>query len=164
VSKKKTPTPAMVAALAEARIIMERGIDAVPMGASAKALIPADLDWGEEQKRQGSDSRSRKEVQTIFGIGPSKELEVEAAGELDSYLDGCVRRITVESIVRRKIALKLLSYPANGDEAKARQPVTAYRIGRRPRTPAELEGLKRGNEQRALAAKQRREAREAARA
>jgi hypothetical protein len=159
---KRTPTAAMTAALADAAVIMKHGLDAVPTSVSARALIANDLDWLEEQKRQGGDSKSRKQVQTIFGIGASKELLIEA--ELESYLDGYARRITDESICRRKIALKLLSYPANGDEAKARQSGSRYRVAPRPRTPAELEGLRRGNEQRAAEAKQRREAKEAARA
>ena len=160
---KKTPSAAMAAALAQAAIIMKHGIDAVPTSASARAQIANDLDWLKEQKRQGRDSQSRREVQTIFGFGPSKELVVEAT-ELESHLDGTIRRITNDSICRRKIALKLLSHPVDGDEPKARQPATRYRASPRPRTPAELEGLRKGNERRAADAQQRREAKAAARA
>jgi hypothetical protein len=160
---KKTPSPAMAAALAQARLIMTHGLDAVPTSASARALIANDIDWLEEQKRQGRDSQSRKEVQTIFGFGPSKGLQVEAT-ELESFLDGTIRRITNDSICARKIALKLLSHPVDGGEAKARQPANRYRVGPRPRTPAELAGLAKGNAKRAADAQQCREAREATRA
>jgi hypothetical protein len=145
---KQASSAAMTAALAHAAIIMERGIDAVLISERARSLIPTDLAWLEEEKRQGRDSQSRKGVQTIFGFSPSKGLQVEAAGELESYLDGTIRRIPNESVCKRKIALKLLSYPVDGPDAKGRLPKSRYRAAPRVRTEAELRGLATGNAKR----------------
>lgn len=41
------------------------------------------------------------EAQRLGGWGKTKIFELIAAGELDSYLDGRVRRITMESIEAR---------------------------------------------------------------
>jgi hypothetical protein len=41
------------------------------------------------------------EARRLGGWGKTKIFELIAAGELDSYLDGRVRRITVESIEAR---------------------------------------------------------------
>jgi hypothetical protein len=157
----KTPTAAMTAALAQAAIIRERGIDAVPHDPRAEPGIHRGLNWLVDQKQLGRTGQKRKGVCTIFNFGPSKELQAEAAGELESYLDGTIRIIPNESVCRRMIALALLAYPLDGPEPKARQSESRYRAAPRPRTPRELEGLKRGNAKRAADAQQRREAKEA---
>jgi hypothetical protein len=103
----------------------------------------------------------RKESETFFNHGPSKQIEVEKDREVDSFLDGSSRRITTKSAYLRKAALLILAFPPDGRTPKARQPVRRYQP--RPRTPQELAGLARGNAKRAEEARRRKEAKVAAR-
>jgi hypothetical protein len=103
-------------------------------------------------------SLSRKGSQTRGNWGPSTQIAKENRGDLDSYLDGAVRRITAASLYRHLIALVIASRTADGEPVKARYPTRRYRPRVRPRTQAELDGLAKANEGRRLAAQARREA------
>ena len=150
-----------VAAYATAAIIFAGGLGAAPVSPRAEPLIDYALAWYREKLRLNILSVSRQECMLVFGHGMTRQVWIEHAGEVESFLDGSVRRISTASICRRLIALAILSHPVDGPERKARQPARRYQP--RPRTPAELEGLRRGNQQRAEAARERREAKTVAR-
>jgi hypothetical protein len=157
----------MVAALPQAALVMERGPDAAPLSPRARSLALDALEWLREQK---SFSVSRKTSQEIFDHSATRQIEVELAGELESYLDSGVRKIPVTSIARRLIALAIASHPVDGEPTKARQPKARFKKQHRESTPQELAALKRANDARAegkqrrlLEDKQRREAKVAAR-
>ena len=99
----------------------------------------------------------------LFGHGLTRQLAIEAAGEVQTYLDGGKRLVTADSIAIRMIALALSSHPADGPKLKVRQPPGRFQKRRREPTAAELEGLRKGNEQRAAGKRARLEARAAAR-
>jgi hypothetical protein len=107
---------------------------------------------------------SRNGACEITGLGMSRIIQLERAGELHSYLDGAARRITVASIYARSFRLAFEAHPVGGPPAVVRHPRGEYAKKPRPRTPAELEGLRRGNEGRRLAALARRAAKAQARA
>ena len=96
----------------------------------------------------------------LGGWGPTRQINLVDSGELKSFLDGSLRRISTASFCRRLIAVAILTHPLDGPERKARQPLMRYRTHRKP-TPQELEGLRRGNTRRAAEAQQRRETRAA---
>ena len=106
---------------------------------------------------------SRKECERSGGWGPTHQIVLEGNGELESFLDGSKRRITTKSFVRRMIALALMTYPPGEAERKARLPRERFQKAARPRTEAELEGLRKANAKRAREAEQRREASKVAR-
>lgn len=145
----------MAAALEQAAVVLEHGPDAVPMSLQARSLGAGAIEW---LGKQTGASVSRKASQEIFDHSSTRQIEVELAGEVESFLDGSMRKISVKSIARRLIALALLSHPLDGEPAKARQPAKRYQKRPRERTAAELEGLRKGNEQRAREARKRREA------
>jgi hypothetical protein len=92
---------------------------------------------------------SRHVCQEMLSIGRTRQIALENSGELHSYLEGSVRRVNTASIYLRLAKLALASHPADGPRATARQPPTRYRSSvksPRPRTAAELEGLRKGNE------------------
>lgn len=149
----------IVTAYATAAIIFSGGLGAAPVSPRAEPLIDYALAWYRDKQRLNTLSVTRRECMLVFGHGMTRQILIEQAGEVESYLDGGVRRISTASVCRRLIALALLSHPVDGPELKARQPVRRYRAGPRPRTPAELNGLAEGNRQRAEAARQPREAR-----
>jgi hypothetical protein len=121
-------------------------------------------DW----RNEPAPSASRPEVRAKLGCGPTKELALEASGAIDSYLDGSVRRITMRSLYRHLIKQAIASHPKDAPDAKVRHPAGQFQSkphakkAPRPRTEAELEGLRRGNEKRRLEALKRRAAREGA--
>ena len=146
-------------AFADAALILEHGVDAVPVSARAKPLIVHHLDW--YRGRKGAPSLSRKELQEWGGWGPTRQIALEESGELESWLDGVLRRISTPSFCKRLIAVALTTYPLDGPELKARQPSARYQKRRRNPTPQEIDALQRAN--RREEAQQRREARTAAR-
>jgi hypothetical protein len=106
-----------------------------------------------------ADSRtavSRKTACDMLGVGATKELALEQNGEIDSFLDGPVRRITTASIYRRQIRQAIASHPVDGGPTKARQPSHRFVKKPRPRTESELRGLAIGNERRKREAEARR--------
>ena len=92
---------------------------------------------------------TRRQCQQCGNWGPTSQIAKENAGDLDSVLDGSVRKITAASFYRHLIELAIRSHPPAGP-VKARQPAARYqrRCPRREPTQAELEALKRGNERR----------------
>jgi hypothetical protein len=172
-------TKAMVAALGGATLIFEGAMGATPadlpvepsitnvapisprpspINPRAAPLVDYAISWFHEKKRLNILSVSRQECMAIFGHGMTRQILIEKAGEVESYLDGANRRISTESVCRRLIALAIMSHPLDGPELKARQPVARYQKRRREPTRAELEGLRKGNEGRALEAARKREA------
>ena len=120
--------------------------DIPEMSAKAAAIV-ADI-----KRRQAADSRvmlTRRQCQQCGNWGPTSQIAKENAGDLDSVLDGSVRKITAASFYRHLIELAIRSHPPAGP-VKARQPAARYqrRCPRREPTQAELEALKRGNERR----------------
>ena len=156
-----TLTPEKAAAQAQAEAVLEHGVDnAGPLSKLARSLALDTVSW----LRAMPPDLPRKEGHHAAGVGPTKGLELEGAGMLESFADGVRMRISSRSIARRRIALAILSHPADGPKLKIRQPTARYQKGPRPRTPAELEGLRKGNEQRAAKAQKSREAAGATRA
>jgi hypothetical protein len=85
----------MAAAFKVAEIIRKDGIDAAPIHPLALPHVVAWIDWLD---RQTSPFVSRKTAQEVIGCSQSKLLRLEAKGELDSFLDGAIRKISVASI------------------------------------------------------------------
>jgi hypothetical protein len=104
-------------------------------------------------------SFSRVECMEFFGHGLSKQLAREASGELVVFMDGGKRRIEKRSAYLRLIRLIIESNPPDAPMPK-REVKTRFRRRARPRTEAELEGLRKANERRHIEAEERR-AREA---
>ena len=150
-----TSSKAMTAALAQADVIIDRGLNAAPLSPFAKSLSAHWLDW---YCNQPSFSLTRREEQALSGHGATRQQSLEESGVLVSYADGSIRRITTRSIARRQIALAILSHPIDGPTLKIRQPSARFKPRRREPTPQELEGLRRGNAKRAEEARKRREA------
>jgi hypothetical protein len=104
----------------------------------------------------------RKGACALLGdIGSTKEIQLEQAGEIDSFLNGSVRHVTTGSILRYLIRRVILSHPADAPVAKVRKPKGMFKAkpafkAPRPRTEAELEGLRKGNAKRRLEAQTRR--------
>jgi hypothetical protein len=111
--------------------------------------------------QQAADPRlsvSRAECMQIAAHGLSKQIQLEESGEYHTYVDGGSKRILVASIYARMIRQIKATYPVAGPPAKAREVATKFRKRARPRTAAELEGLRKGNEARRLEAERRRAA------
>src|SRR5271166_3933022 len=145
-SATKQPDEAMLAAMRQADIIIDRGLDAEPLSERANSLRAGWLAWYREQD---GPSLSRKQAQKAGGYGPTREIELEDSGILEAYVDGGVRRISTRSVARRGIALAILSHPLDGPPLKVRLPAKRYQPRRRERTAQELEGLRRSNAKRA---------------
>jgi hypothetical protein len=104
-----------------------------PAAADIRAVEAADL----------RKSLSRLQCQTEGGWGASSQRLKERAGVLHRYLDGSSVRITAKSFYAHLIDL------ANAPARQGRKPsVTSFQRKKRQPTPAELDGLKRGNAQR----------------
>jgi hypothetical protein len=103
---------------------------------------------------------TRTESLTLGGWKLSTQLNKEKTGAILSILDGSARRIMVRSLYQHLIDLAIASYPVDGPAARARSRQSKTRFRRKPFAPnaAQLEGLRRGNAQRAAEAKKRREA------
>jgi hypothetical protein len=132
-------------------------IETSPLRAKASEIV-SDL-----LRRKAKDCRivlSRRDCEREGGWGPTRQIELERAGNLRSFLSGSKRVITAESFYGHLIASAIASHPLDGPERKARQPLMRYRTHRKP-TPQELEGLRRGNARRAAEAQRRRETRAA---
>lgn len=136
---------AMTAALKVAEIILRDGIDAVPIHPLARPHVVAWIDWLD---RQTSPFVTRKAAQEVIGCSQSKLLRLEAKGELESFLDGAIRKLSAASIARRGTANALLSHPIGEAALKARKPAKRYQKPPRPRTEAEKRGLAIANARR----------------
>jgi hypothetical protein len=150
---------AFTAAMVTAALIFEGGLDATPVSPRARPLIINALDWFRREKRFGMP---RKETMELFGHGLTRQLKIEQSGELESYLDGGARKITIASACKRQIALALISHPLDGPELKVRLPPGRYQKRRREPTPQEPQGLRIGTAGRAAETRQRRAAKAAA--
>ena len=132
----------VTAALKVAEIILRDGIDAAPILPLARPHVVAAVDWlGRNQP-----FLTRKTTQEVIGCSPSKLLRLEAREELESFLDGAIRKISAASIARRMIANALLSHPLDGPALRARRPAKRYQKPPRVRTPQELAALQRAND------------------
>jgi hypothetical protein len=105
-----------------------------------------------------SASLSRVECMALFGHGMSKQITLEEAGVFVIFSDGGKRRIEKNSAYERLIRLLVESNPAGEKPTKIRAVSTRFKKRVRPRTPAELAGLAKGNEARRLEAEKRRAA------
>jgi hypothetical protein len=126
---------------------------AQPMSPAAAAIV---ADIKARAEREVCVAVPRQVSQEMQHIGPSRQIELENAGELRSYLDGSRRLVTTASIYARLIRRAIESHPVDGPPARVRRPSTRYQRHRRQPTPQELEGLKRGNERRKREAEARR--------
>ena len=142
-----SPKAIMRALLVVAALIFANGVtEATPVNPQIQPQILALV---EQRRRDPRFGMRRKEAMAIFGIGLTRMMTLEADGEVQTYLDGANRMITVDFVYIRQIALLLLAHPLNGEPPKARLPAQRYQSARpRPRTPAELEGFASGNERR----------------
>jgi hypothetical protein len=109
-----------------------------------------------ERDTPGAGDFSRAGHMVFGNYKLSKELQIEASGELVVYQDGGQLRITRRSAYNRKIALLIESNPVGQSRPKIRKVPSAFKKKPRPRTEAELEGLRRGNARRAEEARLRR--------
>jgi hypothetical protein len=105
-----------------------------------------------------SASLSRADCMALFGHGLSKQISLEEAGVFVTFSDGGKRRIEKNSAYDRLIRLLIESNPTGQAPTKIRTVATRFQKKPRPRTPAELEGLRKGNETRRLKAERRRAA------
>jgi hypothetical protein len=129
---------------------------------AAAAIIGPLYERAANDPRIGVSRRVSCEMQ---GIGMSQHILLERRGELHSYLDGAARRITTASIYARLTRLAIASNPVDGARVTVRHPPTQWRSSERPKrrpTPAELDGLRRGNERRHREALARKAAKAAA--
>jgi hypothetical protein len=124
-----------------------------PVRAEAVALI-------KERDTPGAPDFTRAEHMAFGHYGLSKEIQIEANGEVVVYQDGGQRRITRRSAYNRKIRLLLESNPPGQPRPKIRTVKTAFMKARRRPTEAELQALARANAARHLEAKLRRQAEE----
>jgi hypothetical protein len=156
-----TLPPGLSEALKQADLIIDHGPEAVPAPERAKPQIANKLNWLDKQT---SPDSSRKTSCEVGGWKLSKEIWLENSSVLDAYNIGSVKRISNRSIARYLIASVLLSFSSSGAPKKIRQPPQRFQKRARQRTPAELEGLRIGNERRhEQAAQKRREAKAVAR-
>lgn len=144
----------MAAALAQAETILRDGVEGVdtPLGKVPRSVAEDAIIW----LGAAPPDLPRKDAYRAAGVGPTKGGELEAAGVLEAFNDGSRVKVTTRSIARRRIALAILSHPANAPRTKVRQPKGRFQKQPRARTPAEREGLRKGNAAR-HAAKLRRE-------
>jgi hypothetical protein len=154
-------SPELAAALNQAEAILQHDVDGagVLLSKLARSFALDSISW----LGAAPLDQSRVETRRAAGVGSTKELELEAAGVFEAYNDGARVGVSSRSIVRRRIALAILSHPVGGPQPKIRQPSARHQKRPRERTPAEIEGLRRGNAQRAEQAQKRREAKAAAR-
>jgi hypothetical protein len=120
-----------------------------------EAQNPAVADIRAMQAADPAASKSRKEAGLIINCGQTKVIKLEKAGLLHRYTDGSSVRITTASIYEYLIAC------AAAPPRKVREPAAKFRHAKkapRPRTEAELEGLRKGNAKRAAEAQARRAA------
>jgi hypothetical protein len=152
---------AMAAALAQAEAILDAvqgaGQDAIPpLSRLAQSITNDTINW----LRNAPLDLPRKDGHRAAGVAPTKGGKLERDGVLEAYgAEGRIR-ITSRSIARRRIALAILSHPDDGPRVRIRQPVKRFEKSPRPRTAAELEGLRRGNEGRRLKAQEEQRRRE----
>ena len=112
---------------------------------------PAATDLRARKAADLSASKSRKECLAIAGWGATTQISKENAGFLHRFLLGSAVRITTDSLYDHLIDL------ANAPARQGRKPSgTSFQKKRRAPTERELEGLRKGNQQRAAEAQQRR--------
>jgi hypothetical protein len=144
----------LAVALAQGDFLIDKGRDALPLNPHAKPLIARELDW---LTKQPSPTLPRKGAQEAGGWAQTKGLQLQALGILGTFnLDARVQ-VSTRDITRYRIAQIILSYPIHAsDKLKIRQPRERFQKKIRPRTERELEGLRKGNEQRRVAAEEAR--------
>jgi hypothetical protein len=141
-----TLTPEIVAALAQAEAILEHGVDGagVPLSGLVRSVAADTIHW----LNTTSLDQSRKGAQLYGGVGPTKELELEAAGIYEAFAANSRICVTSRSIGRYRIANAILSHPVDGPKLKIRQPKARFKKQRRESTPQELAALQRANDAR----------------
>jgi len=91
-------------------------------------------------------SVSRRIGCDMLGVGQTRLIELEKAGELISYFEGAERRILVSSIYALIIKRVLASHPEEGPVPTGRRvPPPRGRKSPRILTPAQSEALERAN-------------------
>jgi hypothetical protein len=145
----------MAAALKQAEAILEHDVDGadVPLSGLVRSVAADTIHW----LSTTSLDQSRKGAQFYGGVGPTKELELEAAGIFEAFAANSRICVTSRSIARYRIANAILSHDHDGSRLKIRQPKARFQKQIRPRTEAELRGLEIGNQRRAEHARRRRE-------
>jgi hypothetical protein len=108
----------------------------------------ADIDAREEADPRVALTNRQCEIEG--GWGPTTQRKKQAEGCLNVYRDGTRVMNTAKSFYAHLRDL------ASAPPRKVRQPKTMFKPLPRPRTPAELGGLRKGNEGRALEGAQRR--------
>jgi hypothetical protein len=136
----------MAAALELAEAVLEHGVAGAPLSATVRSIALGTISW----LHTAPLDQSRKGTCTEAGIGPTKEAELEAAGIFEAYAANSRIRVTSRSIARYRLANAILSRPVDGPPLKIRQPKARFQKRRREPTPAELAGLRKGNEGRRL--------------
>jgi hypothetical protein len=146
---------ALAVALVQGDILIDNGLDALPVNPHAKPLAAHELDW---LAKQVSPTLPRKGAHAAGGWAQTKGLALQALGILRTFnLDARVQ-VSTRDITRYRLAQILLSYPIDGGpKLQIRQPRERFKKQRRKPTPAELAGLARGNAKRAEEARKRRE-------
>jgi hypothetical protein len=78
-----------------------------------------------------SIGKTRKQCLEIGGWGMTSQRQKEAAGQLQSWNDGTIVRVSTASLYLHILNLIVASHPANGPQRKARIPTKPYRKGHR---------------------------------
>jgi hypothetical protein len=78
-----------------------------------------------------SVGKTRKQCMEIGGWGMTSQRQKEAAGQLQSWNDGTIVRVSTVSLYLHIIDLIVASHPADGPQRKARVPVRSFRKGHR---------------------------------
>jgi hypothetical protein len=146
-------------------------LDPARLRAGAETLLPPAVlatldparmrmvgDLGAAYAAEPAPTLSRAEAMGRTGWSLSTLIKRENSGAVDSFLDGASRRITTISLYRCLANAVVDSRGEDGAARKARQPAKRFRRQARPRTQAELDGLKKVNQIRRLEALKRREA------
>ena len=115
-----TLTPDLAAALALAEAILQHGVEGVdtPPSNIIRSIATDEI----SQLATAPPDLSIKETQRVTGLGQTKTRELIADGVFEAFNDGPRVRVTLRSIARRRIALAILSHPADGPRLKIREP------------------------------------------
>ena len=78
-----------------------------------------------------SIGKTRKQCLEIGGWGMTSQRQKEAAGQLQSWNDGTMVRVSTVSLYLHILDLIAASHPADGPQRKARSPAKPFRKGHR---------------------------------
>jgi hypothetical protein len=82
-----------------------------------------------------SVGKTRKQSMEIGGWGMTSQRQKEAAGQLQSWNDGTIVRVSTVALYLHILDLIVASHPADGPPRKARTPTKPYRKGHRRQSP-----------------------------